>query len=100
MSLHGPITDACDGNMTSKGQVLIPKALRDRVGLTPGGAVTVGVNADGEIVVRPRADVETPEARKARIRAQIESVAGTLDTGFATTDEYLDYIRPWRNEDW
>ncbi|WP_267396904.1 MULTISPECIES: AbrB/MazE/SpoVT family DNA-binding domain-containing protein [unclassified Sphingomonas] len=100
MNVHSPITDAADGNMTSKGQVLIPKTLRDRAGLVPGGEITVGLNACGEVVVLPRAAAETPEQRRERIRAAIESVAGTLDTGFATTDDYMDAIRPWRKEDW
>ena len=98
MNVHATITDASDGNMTSKGQVLIPKELRDRVGLVPGGAVTIGLNDRGEVVVHPRDVIETREQRMVRIRAAIESVAGTVDTGFATTDEYMDYMRPWRND--
>lgn len=98
MNMHAPITDTCDGNMTSKGQVLIPKALRQRAGLVPGGEVTIGLNEQGDVVVRPKLVEETPEQRVGRIRAAIDRVAGTVDFGFATTDEYMDYIRPWRNE--
>ncbi|WP_293878015.1 MULTISPECIES: AbrB/MazE/SpoVT family DNA-binding domain-containing protein [unclassified Sphingomonas] len=100
MNAQSSITESADGNMTSKGQVLIPKHLRDHVGLKPGGEITVGLNADGEVVVLPRRAAETHEQRKVRIRAQIESVAGTIDTGFVTTDDYMDFIRPWRKEDW
>lgn len=100
MNVHSPITETADGNMTSKGQVLIPKHLREHAGLVPGGEITVGLNADGQVVVVPRRAEETREERKARIRAQIESVVGTLDTGFATTDEYMDVVRPHRREDW
>jgi antitoxin PrlF len=100
MNAHSPITETADGKMTSKGQVLIPKALRDRAGIAPGGEITVGLNAQNEIMVLPRAAAETPEQRRARIRAALESVRGTLDTGFATTDEYMDFIRPHRLEDW
>lgn len=96
MNAYAPITEASDGNMTSKGQVLIPKAVRDRVGLAPGAPITVGVNDRGEAVVLPRGATETPEERRARILAGIESVAGTADFGFATTDEYMDFIRPHR----
>lgn len=98
MNAPAPMTEAADGNMTSKGQVLIPKAVRDRVGLQPGAAVTVGVNDRGEVVVRPRTFEETEEQRRERIRAAIDSARGTADFGFATTDEYMDFIRPWRNE--
>lgn len=98
MNVYAPITDASDGNMTSKGQVLIPKVVRQRVGLRPGEPVTVGVNDRGEAVVLPKVAEETREQRVARIRAAIESVAGTVKSGFASTDEYMDFIRPWRHD--
>lgn len=96
MNVHAPISDASKGNMTSKGQVLIPKALRDRVGLLPGGEVTIGLNDRGEVVVLPAGRAETPAERVARIRKAIASVAGTMKTGFATTDDYMDFVRPHR----
>lgn len=96
MNVYAPISDAIKGNMTSKGQVLIPKALRDRVGLHPGGEVTIGLNDQGEVVVRPADLAETREQRAERIRKAIDSAAGTMKTGFATTDEYMDVIRPHR----
>lgn len=98
MNAYAPITEAADGNMTSKGQVLIPKAVRDRVGLQPGAPVTVGVNDRGEAVVRPKTVEETKEQRRERIRAAIDRVAGTADFGFDSTDAYMDFIRPWRND--
>lgn len=98
MNAHAAIVETSDVNMTSKGQVLIPKAVRDRVGLVPGEAVTVGVNDRGEAVVLPKTNEETLEQKKARIRAAIDRIAGTHDFGFGSTDAYMDYIRPWRNE--
>ena len=82
-------------NMTSKGQVLIPKALRDRNGLVPNGPVRVGLNDRGETVVLPLEEAvpETREQRKARILAALESVAGSIDLGGMTTDEYMREIR-------
>lgn len=94
MNVDALITEGTDVNMTSKGQVLIPKVLRDRAGLTPNGRVRVGMNDRGEVVVSPAAPEETREERRARIRTAIDSVAGTMQTGFATTDEYMDFIRP------
>jgi antitoxin PrlF len=73
-------------NMTSKGQVLIPKAVRERNGLVPNGPVRVGVNDRGETVILPagnRAD-ETAEQRYARIKLAIASVRGSLKTGQGT----------------
>jgi antitoxin PrlF len=81
-------------NMTSKGQVLIPKALRDRNGLIPNGPVRVGLNDRGETVILPNSpvNVETPEQRRARIRAALEAATGIIDIGMST-DEYMKELR-------
>lgn len=39
--------------MSSKGQTVIPKAIRDRLGLQPGDAVDFVVQDDGDVVLRP-----------------------------------------------
>lgn len=82
-------------NMTSKGQVLIPKDLRDRHGLKPGEPVRVGENDRGETVVLPAHTQreETREQRIARIRGALESARGTIDLGGMTTDEYMRELR-------
>lgn len=81
-------------NMTSKGQVLIPKALRERNGLVPNGPVRVGVNDRGETVVLPAhpASGETSEQRRLRIRAALEAMTGVIDLGMST-DEYMREVR-------
>jgi AbrB family looped-hinge helix DNA binding protein len=80
-------------NMTSKGQVLIPKEIRDRVGLIPGKPVRVRINDRGEAVVLPATiDGEDEAARRARIRADIMSVVGLINTG-KTTDEMMIELR-------
>jgi antitoxin PrlF len=86
-------------NMTSKGQVLVPKAVRDRVGLVPGKPVRVGVNDRGEAVILPAAAHadETPEQRKARVLAAIDAIPARFSTG-QTTDDYMSEIRgPYRD---
>lgn len=82
-------------NMTSKGQVLIPKALRDRNGLVPNGPVRVGLNDRGETVVLPpeAKPAETREQRKARIMAALEAATGIIDLGGMSTDEFMREIR-------
>ena len=39
--------------LTSKGQVTVPKAIRDRLGLVEGQVLEFTVAEDGRIVVRP-----------------------------------------------
>jgi antitoxin PrlF len=40
-------------NLTSKGQVTVPKKIRDYLGLKPGAAVTFERLSSGEIALRP-----------------------------------------------
>lgn len=39
--------------LTSKGQITLPRAIRDRLHVTTGDQVDFVVNQDGDIVVRP-----------------------------------------------
>ncbi|OHD01995.1 AbrB/MazE/SpoVT family DNA-binding domain-containing protein [Sphingobium sp. D43FB] len=98
MNMHSKFDEETVVNMTSKGQVFMPKAIRDRIGLVPGQPVRIGINDRGEAVVLPAHLLvgETTDERRNRIRAGILAAAGTMKTGFASTDEYMDYIRPHR----
>jgi antitoxin PrlF len=69
--------------VTTKGQVTIPKSVRDHLGLKPGSEVEFGVGADGEIVLRTAAK---------RPKSRFEAIRGTLDTGM-TTDEFMRFLR-------
>jgi AbrB family looped-hinge helix DNA binding protein len=81
--------------MTSKGQITVPKDLRDRLGLQAGSAVDFSLSADGAIVLRPVSKRAADAAKKAALdyRKALESVRGTADKRFATTDEYMKFIR-------
>ena len=81
-------------NMTSKGQVLIPKSLRDKNGLVPGGPVRVGTNDRGETVILPAPDRtgESPDQRRMRIRRALEALRGKYPVGMST-DEYMRGLR-------
>lgn len=91
MNVQAKITEETRVNMTSKGQVLLPKAIRDKIGLIPGGPVRVGINDRGEAVVLPGRE-ETREERLARIEADIRSVTGIINNGM-TTDEMMLELR-------
>jgi AbrB family looped-hinge helix DNA binding protein len=69
--------------MTTKGQVTIPKRIRDHLGLKPGSAVEFTIVGDGQIGLRTRE--KKPESRFAALR-------GTVDLGM-TTDEFMRSIR-------
>ena len=77
--------------VTSKGQITLPKPLRDRLGLQPGAQVDFVLNANGEVVLRP---AKKPLAKAAQAyRAALLSVSGSADKRFATTDEFMRFVR-------
>lgn len=88
--------------LTSKSQVTIPRDVREKIGVGPGDLVRFEQGADGRVTISKGDErgTETPEQRVARIRAALERARGTINTGFATTDDYMDFIRPHRLEDW
>jgi AbrB family looped-hinge helix DNA binding protein len=81
--------------ITSKGQVTLPKPLRDRMGLKPGSQVDFQINADGDVVVKSatKAKRKTSKEAASAYRTILESLRGTADKRFATTDEYMKFIR-------
>jgi antitoxin PrlF len=69
--------------MTSKGQVTIPKRMRDELGLQPGSEIEFVPNGSGEIVVR---------AKRILDPSRFDALIGTLDLGM-TTDEFMRFLR-------
>lgn len=70
--------------VTSKGQVTIPKAVRDFLGIGPGSRVEFRKVKDGSVVVVPL-EKARPESRFARLR-------GHAGAGM-TTDEIMALTR-------
>ena len=70
--------------MTSKGQVTIPKRVRDALGLKPGSEVTFEFRGRGEAIVRGT-ERAAPKSRFAKLR-------GSLKSGM-TTDEIMALTR-------
>lgn len=70
--------------VTSKGQVTIPKAVRDFLGIGPGSKVEFRRAGDGKVVVVPLGDAR-PESRFVRLR-------GHAGAGM-TTDEIMALTR-------
>lgn len=69
-----------NARVSDKGQVTIPKALRDRLGIRPGEVLDFQERA-GELVVR-----------KSDARDPIDALYGTLSLP-ARTDELIDELR-------
>jgi len=69
--------------VTTKGQVTIPKRLRDHLGLKPGSSVEFELAADGRVFLKTRQ--RTPESEFARLR-------GSAKAGM-TTDQLMALTR-------
>ncbi len=68
--------------LTSKGQVTIPKRIRDALSLEPGSKVDFAVNAAGELVLqRP----QRPK-RGAASKDRFEAARGSADIRWRTDD--------------
>ncbi|MEI9887010.1 MAG: AbrB/MazE/SpoVT family DNA-binding domain-containing protein [Rhizomicrobium sp.] len=74
-------------NITSKGQVTLPKRVRDAMGVKPGTPVDIEYR-DGCAVIRPARKIA-----KSKVRTSFEKVRGTMDLDGMTTDEYMKWLR-------
>ena len=54
-------------NVTVKGQVTLPKALREAAGIRPGDRVTVRVRPEGGVIIEAEAAVKSAEAYMRRL---------------------------------
>lgn len=73
--------------LTSKGQVTIPKHIRDALNLSPGGAVDFAVNAMGQIVLHPTIARNTKKTVD-----RFEAVRGKATVKWRT-DELMKLLR-------
>lgn len=65
--------------LTSKGQVTIPKAIRDYLGPRPGSPVEFEIDPNGKAIVHPakNAGQHTTRSRAARLRGTLKARADT-----------------------
>ncbi len=66
--------------LTSKGQVTIPKQIRDALNLAPGSSMEFAVNREGEVVIN------RVGARPSRKRDRFEAARGKADIKWRTAD--------------
>ena len=89
--------------VTSKGQVTIPKEVRDKLGIVPGSEV--GFREEGQAMVIERADAalnETDGERLVRVLVAFGRKAraeGLLNDADMTTDEYMELIRGYSEDE-
>jgi antitoxin PrlF len=72
--------------VTSKGQVTIPKQLRDSMNIQPGSKVLFEANQDGEVVLRKCGPVTQPGPDR------FDEVLGSADIKWRT-DELMALLR-------
>jgi antitoxin PrlF len=70
--------------MTSKGQVTVPKRVRDRLGMTPGSQVEFELGEDGRVFLT-KAAAEDP-------KSPLEALRGRAGPGLST-DEIMALMR-------
>ena len=79
--------------ITSKGQVTIPKRIRESMNLAPGSRVVFDVNEQGEIVLR-REDGTKPQPA-----IRLDEVIGSATVKWqGTTDEYMEWLRGYSDD--
>jgi AbrB family looped-hinge helix DNA binding protein len=82
--------------VTEKGQVTIPKEIRDHFGIKPGSEVEFIASDRGALLVK--ADATSPSDRRRRMEEWATRVEGTLDLGGMSTDEYMIWLRGERDD--
>ena len=79
--------------LTSKGQVTIPQAIRDKAGLQPHSEVEFEVCANGDVLIR-RATAASPSISNLRRSFELaRSSANAAQFKGMGTDEFMKFIR-------
>ncbi len=80
--------------VTEKGQVTIPKEIRDRLGIVPGSEVEFIAKDDAALLVK----VSESGSQVRNFEEWAASVEGLLDLDGMTTDEYMEWLRSPRED--
>ena len=73
--------------VTQKGQVTIPKPVRDRLHIKPGSKVEFGLTPDGQVVL-----TKVGKQPTAKGKSRFDRIRGTATTDM-TTDEIMALMR-------
>jgi len=77
--------------VTEKGQVTIPKDIRDHLGILPGTAVDFIPQRDGAMLVVTKSEASQDPARE--FQAWADRIEGMLDLDGASTDDFVIWVR-------
>lgn len=80
--------------ITEKGQVTIPKAIRDKLGVGPGSEVMFVEREDSVVLERQNERALEPKS----FDEWATSVAGLIDTMGMDGKEYIDWLRGPRDD--
>ena len=95
MNAYAKIEHESIVKITSKGQVFLSKALREKGGMIPGGSVGISASENGDLIIR-KVDglAETPSQRSERVRAALTALRGKYpNPDGMSTDEYMKWLR-------
>ena len=74
--------------VTVKGQVTIPKRVREYLGIRPGSGVEFEVGPQGDVLIRKAGK----PSKRAHHRSRFAALRGTRKTGMST-EEIMDLLR-------
>ncbi|MCK8779200.1 AbrB/MazE/SpoVT family DNA-binding domain-containing protein [Rhizobium sp. NTR19] len=79
--------------VTEKGQVTIPKDIRDQLNIGPGSEVEFVTSEDKVFLVKAAQQDQFKDFRE-----WADSVAGTFDAMGMTSDQYMEWLRGPRDD--
>jgi len=82
--------------VTEKGQVTIPKEIRDRFNIVPGTEVDFVASKGGALLIR--VDTRDDDSSIRDFDDWAERVRGTFDTGGMSTEEFMIFLRGERDD--
>jgi antitoxin PrlF len=83
--------------LTVKGQVTIPKQIRDNLGLVAGNKIEFNLNEAGEYVLLPA--TISKRAHKTNVpKSRFDAIRGSANLHGMTTDAYMNLIRGYEQD--
>jgi antitoxin PrlF len=84
---------AMETTLTRKGQITIPKHIRDSLRLVPGSKLLFDVNEAGELILRQ------PDQNSEKRPDRFDRAVGSAQIKWeGTTDEYMELIRGYSDD--